>query len=290
MARGRNSHGAGGGGALLACNRAIERQDDYKSSLKNKLHVRMKVVAETLRPDSRVAGILKESDDGADDFLLSARNRLKAIAEGNAKRMYEIEYFVDALKEVRTEVQNENQGGGDEGDAAADAPDYERSIHEAMDRIRDQRENDSSLEDHEMSTEIRQAMGEKIQKKRSRASRGGDDDEDDLEIVHNQTDDIRSLKCPITGMLFVNPVKNKVCHHTYDRAGLDQMLTARKHTCPVAGCANKSLALDQVEEDEEMKLKVKRHKTREENEKRKRDLEEEDDMEDGEGGGFTVLE
>lgn len=296
MARGRNSHGGGGGGgALLACTRAIERQDDYKKNVKT-LHIRTKQLAEALRLDGRIAEVLTaESDDGnADDFLSSTHARLKAIAEGNAKRMYEIEYFVDAVKEVRTRVQNDNEAGGEaEEGVVIDAPDYERSIHEAMDRIRQDRENDPShvaLEDHELSTELREALGEKIQKKRSRASRGGDDDEDDLEIVHNRTDDINALKCPITGMLFKDPVKNKVCNHTYDRSGLAQLLKNRKHTCPVPGCSNNGLSSSQVEEDEEMKLRVKRHRVREEAEKKKRELEGDDDMEEGERGRFTVLE
>ncbi|KAL7536999.1 hypothetical protein ACHAXR_007532 [Thalassiosira sp. AJA248-18] len=293
MARGRNSHHGGGGSAILACNRAIDHKDAFERSVKD-IHARTKMIAEIMRPDSNIDRMLKECDGAdADDWLMSCHNRLKAIGEGNVKRMNEIEYFVDGVKEVRTEVerrQNENQGGEEE-DAVTDAPDYERSINEAVDRIRQQRENNQSRvapEDHYMSTEIREALGEKIQKKRSRASRGGDDD-DDLEIVQNRVEDARSFKCPITGMFFENPVKNKVCHHTYDRAGLDQLLRANKHTCPVPGCANKAVTLAQVEEDVEMKLKVKRHKTREEAEKRKRDLEEDDEDDGQEGGGYTVL-
>eukprot|EP00581_Thalassiosira_minuscula_P009391 CAMPEP_0183708166 /NCGR_PEP_ID=MMETSP0737-20130205/4552_1 /TAXON_ID=385413 /ORGANISM="Thalassiosira miniscula, Strain CCMP1093" /LENGTH=291 /DNA_ID=CAMNT_0025935983 /DNA_START=9 /DNA_END=884 /DNA_ORIENTATION=- len=291
MARGRNSHGGGGGGtALHACNRAIDRQDEYKKPLQM-VHARMKILAESLRPDSELVTALKETDDGSDDFLTSTRNRVRAIAEGNAKRVHDIEIFIDAVKEVRAEVQENANSDGD-NDAAANTPDYERSINEAMERIRDQKENDPAFiapEDHAMTTEIREAMGEKIAKKRSRNSRGGYDD-DDLEIVQNGPDDANTLKCPITGMFFNNPVKNRVCGHTYDRAGLAQMLNARKYTCPIPGCANKSVTLDQVGEDEEMKLRVKRHKTREEAEKRKRDLEQEDEMEDGQGGGYTCIE
>lgn len=306
MARGRNSHhGAGGGGALLACNRAIDRQDEYTSNVK-KIQARATTMADLLMEDSDVVKVLRESsgDGGADDWLLLNRNRLKDIAEGNAKRMNEIECFVDAVKEVRSDVQRRQDatqagGGGEEGgeDPTNDndvAPDYEGLIHGAMDRIREQRESDPSrpsIEDHEMYVEVRQRLGEKIQKKRSRASRGGDDDDDDLEIVQNAIDDVNSLKCPITGMLFEDPVKNKACHHTYDRAGLNQLLGARKHTCPVPGCANKTVSMAQVEDDEEMKLKVKRHRAREEAEKRKRDLEDEDEDEDGaEAGGYTKLE
>eukprot|EP00578_Thalassiosira_sp_NH16_P013596 CAMPEP_0181114216 /NCGR_PEP_ID=MMETSP1071-20121207/20759_1 /TAXON_ID=35127 /ORGANISM="Thalassiosira sp., Strain NH16" /LENGTH=291 /DNA_ID=CAMNT_0023198299 /DNA_START=22 /DNA_END=897 /DNA_ORIENTATION=+ len=291
MARGRNNHHGAGGGALLACNRAIDRADEQKGSVK-KLQARVKMIASAIRPDSDIANVLHESDPNADDFLLSCRNRIKAIAEGNAKRMYEIDNFTDAMKEVRTDVerrQNENQGSGEEG-GDEDAPDYERAIHEAVETIRQHRENDQSRVepvDHELAVELRKELGEKIQKKRSRTSRGGDDEEDDLEIVQGQNDDIHTLKCPITGMLFKNPVKNKVCGHVYDMAGLEQMVRTGKTNCPIPGCGNKGVTFSQVEEDEEMKLKVKRHLAREEAEKRKRDLEEEDD--DQEGAGFTIL-
>ncbi|KAL9184482.1 hypothetical protein ACHAXT_002568 [Thalassiosira profunda] len=288
MARGRQSHG-NGGGALLACDRAIERRGDYESNVK-KLHVRAKMLAETLREDSQLANILKESDDpNAEAWLQAQRDKVKALAEGNAKRMYDIEYFVDAVKEVRAEVatRQANAGGaGAEGegeggpDAEPEAPDYERAVHEAVDRVRQRGEANPARvppAEHELTLIVREELGEKVPKK-SRASRGGDDDDDDLEIVRNAQDDVHALKCPITGMLFADPVRNRVCGHTYDRAGLHQQLRNRKHTCPVPGCTNSSVTMAQVEEDEEMKLKVKRHKTREEAEKRKRDLEDDADV------------
>jgi len=261
------------------------------------------MIADMIHSESDIARILKESDDDdADDFLASSYSRLKTIAEGNAKRMYEIEYFVDAVKEVRNEVEQKQAaaGGVEGGDGAAaannadqTAPNYERSMQDALERARERGENDPNREptdEHETMIEIREKLGEKIQKKRSRKSGGGGDDSDDeLEVVRNNVDDENALKCPITGMLFVNPVKNKVCHHVYDRAGLSQMLGARKHTCPVPGCANKNVSMAQVENDEEMVLKVRRHQKRLEADKKKREMEEEDDDDDQEGGGYTVL-
>lgn len=297
MARGRSSHGGGRErGALLACNRAIDRQEDFRKGIKA-LHFRAKQLAEALRPDGRIAEVLLAESDGSDaanDFLQSTHDRLKALAEGNAKRMCEVDVFVDAAKELRGQVEDAAPAdgeGGDDDDDAADAPDYERSLHEAMERIRAARESDPSLpppEDHVLSREVREALGEHV-KKRSRASRGGDD-EDDLEVVRNQTDDVHALKCPVTGMLFKDPVRNKVCGHTYDRAGLMQLLNNRKSTCPIPGCSNNKLSLDQVEDDEEMKLKVKRYLAREVAQRKKRQLEEEDDMDEGEGTGYTILE
>jgi len=301
MARGRNSHHGAGGGALLACDRAISKSDEQKQSLR-KLQARVTQCAEVIHHESDVAKLLKESgDDGAEDFLTGAYSRLRALGEGNAKRMYEIEYFVDAVKEVRTEVQQKNAAAatasaGGEGASAnntTDAPNYERSMQDALEHVRQNGENDPNrvpTDEHEMTNEVRDSLGEKI-KKRARASKGGGEDSDDeLEVVRNRVDDENALKCPITGMLYNQPVKNKECQHVYDRAGLDQMIRAGKRTCPVPGCSNKSVTLAQVEEDEQMKLKVQRHKKRVEAQKKKRELEEDDDDEEGEGGGYTVLE
>jgi len=310
MARGRSHQGGGGGGgggARLACDRAIEKSDEYRQSVK-KIQARATAIADLVRPGGDIAEVLGLSDT----FLSSAYDRLRALAEGNARRMDEIDFFVEAVKEVKAHVQQNNDANNDAAAAAAaaaggmatttmttttpDAPNYERSIHDALENVRRMREGDPRRvppEEHELSIEIREALGEKIKKKkRGRSSRGGgddddDDDDDDLEIVRNK-DDVHALKCPFTGMLFENPVKNKVCGHVYDMAGLAQLLGMRKATCPVPGCSNKTLSLAQVEEDEQMKLKVKRHRAREEAEKRKRDLEEDDD--DQEGAGYTVVE
>ena len=73
------------------------------------------------------------------------------------------------------------------------------------------------------------------------------------------SDDEESMKCPITGMLFKDPVRNRICHHTYDLAGLNQMIGARNFTCPILGCPNRNLSLSQVDSDEMMKLQVREY-------------------------------
>ncbi|KAL7476567.1 hypothetical protein ACHAW6_002424 [Cyclotella cf. meneghiniana] len=266
------------GSALLAATRAIESEDQYRRSV-NKLQARTLILADHLIPGDGLETTLDaKDDDDMREFLLDCRNRLKQIAEGNVTRMYEIDYFVEAVKEVKADVLRRQQtdNGGDEH-----AIDYEAAIHSAIERIRERSQNDRNrvpIEKHPMSIELRTRLGEKI---------NSSEDDDDLEIV-NRTDDVHALKCPITGMLFEDPVKNKVCHHTYSRQGLQQLLKNKKSTCPVAGCSNRTLSLQQVEDDEVMTMKVNRFKKREEQEKKKRRLEEED-MEEGEGG-FTVIQ
>ena len=98
------------------------------------------------------------------------------------------------------------------------------------------------------------------------------DPEDSVSVSDSEdseVDDIHSLSCPITGMIFTNPVKNEVCHHNYDRAGLSQLLGARKTSCPIPGCGNKNLSNTQVEDDEHMKVRVERYLIRKAAEKMK---------------------
>jgi hypothetical protein len=291
MARGRNNSHGTGGGAIHAATMAINKENEYKQAVKS-LQVHASMAAENLTVGGDIENILMEADpDNAESFLSAQRNRLKGIAEGNAKLLNEIDYFVQAVKDVRADVQRQDQSSaaqGQEGAAAAgteEATDYERSLQEAIERIRQGKESDPNyvpLEDHPMVISLREKLGEKIKKKSQ------NDDDDDLEIVNNVgSDDIHALKCPITGMLFENPVRSKVCGHTYDKTGLQQMVGMKKSKCPIPGCSNNALGWGQVEEDEEMKLKVRRHKMREEAAKRKRDL---DESMDDQGGGYTVLE
>ncbi|KAL7447201.1 hypothetical protein ACHAXM_011193 [Skeletonema potamos] len=284
MVRGRNnSHGAGGG-AIHAADMAIKKENEYKQPVKS-LQVHASMTAELLTAGGDIESFLMEADpDNAESFLSTQRNRLKGIAEGNAKQLNDIDYFIQAVKDVRADVQRQAAEGQD-GEAATDAPDYERSLQEAIERIRQGKESDPnhvSLEDHPMVISMREKLGEKIKKKSQ------NDDDDDLEIVNNVgSDDVHALKCPITFMLFENPVKSKVCGHTYDKMGLEQMVSMKKSKCPIPGCSNRALGWGQVEDDEEMKLKVRRFKMREEAAKRKRDL---DESMDEQGGGYTVLE
>lgn len=306
--RGQSHHQqkGGGGGALLACNRAIDKSDEYKKSVKM-IQARVQHIADTVRPDGDLAEILRaaassSNDDSDEAFLSKAYDRLKALGVGNAKRMEDIDNFVDAIKEVKTQVERNSKnnnnndaaaataaggdataagGGGGVGISTTPTVDYERAIHDALENIRHVQEQDTRRippEEHELSIDIRKALGEKIKKNKNTGRRGGDDDDDDdeLEIIVHNHHDVHALKCPITAMLFDNPVRNKVCGHVYDLAGLKHLLSSRKTKCPVSGCANTTLSLSQVEDDEQMKLKVKRHKQREVNEKRNRDLEDDE--------------
>eukprot|EP00752_Nemacystus_decipiens_P014752 g13135.t1 len=86
-----------------------------------------------------------------------------------------------------------------------------------------------------------------------------DDDDDDEDVVPSGGTQQVSLKCPITSTTIVDPVKNKVCKHTYGRAAIEQHIRiggGHKAKCPVAGCSNEVTMGDMVE-DKEMKRRLR---------------------------------
>ena len=266
----------GGSSALLAAQRAIDSEDKYRASVK-KLHALSKIQADNFVPDGDLEKAM-EGDAEMTNFMEECRIRLKGIAEGNAKRMKEIDYYVEAVREVKNDVVR-RQHDGDAEDEEAEAVNYEAAIHSAIERIRAEDENNIQewIEQHPMVIEVRTTLGERVKS-----------DDDDLEVVNNR-DDVHKLKCPITATLFENPVKNKVCGHVYSRAGIQQVIKNKKTTCPIAGCTNNRLSMQQLEEDEETKMAVHRFKKKEELAKKKRALDDEADEDMGDGG-FTMVQ
>jgi SUMO ligase MMS21 Smc5/6 complex component len=123
-----------------------------------------------------------------------------------------------------------------------------------------------NIHDEKFCREIRSSLGIK-----EHASRGkkGDDSDEELEVLRNPAG-TQSLKCPITAMLYEEPLRNKVCGHVYSKEGIVQMLRARQTRCPVAGCRNGVVTMEQLEEDMETAMKVKRQRRREETERQQR--------------------
>jgi Zinc-finger of the MIZ type in Nse subunit len=87
------------------------------------------------------------------------------------------------------------------------------------------------------------------------------DEDDDLAVL--PVENVAALKCPIMGTLMDDPVKSKLCGHSYSRRGIEQHLkSSRAHVCPMAGCQNHNLTWDQLADDPETAMLVRRQKKR----------------------------
>ena len=71
----------------------------------------------------------------------------------------------------------------------------------------------------------------------------------------------RSMKCPITLMLFVEPVKSTRCPHVFTKTAITEMIQRSKGRkavqCPVAGC-DKILSADDLVPDKVMERRLER--------------------------------
>lgn len=232
-------------------------------------------------------------DENSTTFLEEQRFNLKKMCERNEKSMRTTDAFIWALTTVRDDLR-EMQSNEFEKMARQ----KQRSAHMESDGVIEVEVEDldkymvGMQEEQENYYEeiIRSKMTEYIQHQtnadvrtessmvRKCIDRLGETVKEDegLEVMNQPggyTDS--DLRCPITGRLFVKPVKNKVCGHAYDMEGLRQYIRSKerarkKCNCPIAGCKNAEVTLNQVEEDEEIELKVRRHKTRVERENQQR--------------------
>ena len=316
MPRGRHPHGTSDA-AVMASDRVLAKEAEYRSGIK-KIQASALLLAESLALKGDIeSSLLQHHRDGdssnaqkseVESFLTDQRNRLKALCEGNVKRMRGIDNFIKALGNVRDEVQQrdfqEDQqrraalDSGGQNDAVngeeEDLPDYEASILGKIEENKmRQQEEETGIQDEDFSRQIRDRLGEKVNKRRKRRS-GADDDDDDeeLEIIRNQDAEI-SLKCPITGQLFEDPVKNNICQHVYSRAGLEHLLKSKKYNCPMPGCNNDKLTLSQVEKDYETEKRVRNHQRKIEQDKVRMSEFDDEELADADTeriSGMTVLD
>eukprot|EP00040_Diaphanoeca_grandis_P022372 m.120007 g.120007 ORF g.120007 m.120007 type:complete len:214 (-) comp28780_c1_seq1:446-1087(-) len=71
--------------------------------------------------------------------------------------------------------------------------------------------------------------------------------DDDIEM----TNDVFDPKCPITMQIFKNPMKSKICKHTFSHEGITMLLRKEKSiNCPRRGCLEKITKADIVEDKE----------------------------------------
>ncbi|GMH96487.1 hypothetical protein TrVE_jg14427 [Triparma verrucosa] len=146
-----------------------------------------------------------------------------------------------------------------------------------------------TVETHEWTSHLCTKMSVLPSGSSSKRSRSSSSDD---EIIMEDADKTKALKCPLTSSYFVNPMKNILCGHVVDKAGVAQMIKSKKaQSCPL-GVACKRGAKERAdwkwyEDDEEMKLKVQSFLRREKKREEKRRKEDNDDAidVDSDGGG-----
>jgi SUMO ligase MMS21 Smc5/6 complex component len=264
MSGNRRVSGAGTmASSLLAVDRIIQKENYYREGIA-KNHAASKMLADMLAIDG--GGELSKSvQDAADPStkqeieaaINEQRERLQKISEKNVMNSRNVDAFMGALSAVRNQVQATPE--------TDEQLDYERIIQDKMQQYSAANAGSQvDVRDEKFCREIRSSLGIK-----ERASKKDDDSDEELEVLRNPAG-TQSLKCPITAMLYEEPLRNKVCGHVYSKAGIMQMLRSHQPKCPVVGCRNGAVTMSQLEEDVETEMKVKRQRRREETERQQR--------------------
>jgi hypothetical protein len=197
------------------------------------------------------------------EFLEQQRARIKQLTESNIMQGQELQSFVAALQKIGA---NEN------------CNDYETALEAAMQKEQQvKRRMQLNVQQEPQYMELCSKLGE---------SSGPTDD--DLEVLPSEGGNTQqSLKCPIAGTLLEAPMKNKICKHVYSNAVVQDYLKRGPKPCPIVGCRNQHITLQQLEPDMETEILVRREKKREEQRQRQftqdaLDMDNDDDDDDEE--------
>ncbi|XP_075438247.1 E3 SUMO-protein ligase NSE2 isoform X2 [Ascaphus truei] len=118
----------------------------------------------------------------------------------------------------------------------------------------DLRKNDRFVNFKEQLRDMRQQIG---------LSQDGPDEtafeeyDEDVAVTQSQINFI----CPITQMEMINPVKNKVCGHTYEKDAIERMIQNRhqkkkKARCPKVGCDHSDMKITDLVPDTALKRAI----------------------------------
>lgn len=102
-------------------------------------------------------------------------------------------------------------------------------------------------------------------RKRKRTSKEEDDNDEDEEIAIVEQPKEKSVKCPISKCTMDEPVKSKVCGHSFDKSSILTYLDGQVKVCPLSGC-NKQISINSLENDLELIEMLKNYVSEEEEE------------------------
>jgi hypothetical protein len=243
-----------------------QKEAAYKDGIKQN-HAHCTTAAANISDSGNIESILmmmtKETEGKAlisqeevQAFLDEQRGRLKKLAEQNVDRDRTVDIFVSSVRQLRQRVLTESNNTDTEGNAAV-ATDYEEQLKLLMD-AEEKRRQGSQLDVHQETyyREVSTALGEKDMYAKKPA-------DDDIEVVQTGPNTV-SLLCPVTRALFEDPVKSKVCAHVFSRVGIMHMIGNKGYCqCPVAGCNNGRITMEQLEDDVATATMVRKEKRRE---------------------------
>ncbi|GKY99942.1 E3 SUMO-protein ligase NSE2 [Mayamaea pseudoterrestris] len=259
----------------------INKEGDYYSAIKEN-HQRSTMAADRLARHGVLEQVLLKlaredkpivSEDDVQTFLTEQRARLLNMAGRNVENSQTVQRFVAAAKTIR-EQELSNTQVQPEGDE--EFVNYDVVFRGAMEKHEaDRASSQLPLEQEKYYRDIAERLGEPTVNAKGKKKKGNNNEEDDdIMVVNNGQGQAFTLKCPITMQLMDDPVINKMCKHHYSKAAIANYISTKRKNrgpnykvgCPVPGCFNQNVNMNQLEDDSTILLQVRRFKKQEERE------------------------
>eukprot|EP00557_Chaetoceros_sp_GSL56_P014284 CAMPEP_0176485868 /NCGR_PEP_ID=MMETSP0200_2-20121128/5268_1 /TAXON_ID=947934 /ORGANISM="Chaetoceros sp., Strain GSL56" /LENGTH=298 /DNA_ID=CAMNT_0017882539 /DNA_START=113 /DNA_END=1009 /DNA_ORIENTATION=+ len=288
--------------AVHEADRILAKKKDFRNQI-IRLDAHNKIGAESLAHDGNLESTVRlalqnnnnrdnhssKDDKDVDEawgafeaFLQQQREKIKGLTKIHIEMNQKVDALIGAVEDVKRQIHQHpppQQQQRQTDDDNSKPPDYELILQTKMELLKQQLEDQSGpVENHPWMKNTLTNMREV-----AASSRGGngDDDDDDVQLEFSNNESSAEYKCPITCQYMENPMRNTVCGHVFDLSGIQFHMRNKRsgRACPVPGCANKNLSMDQMEQDVEKQLKVKRFLKRMEQEKQQR-LSQTEDLDD----------
>mmetsp|Transcript_13391 Transcript_13391/g.19725 ORF Transcript_13391/g.19725 Transcript_13391/m.19725 type:complete len:258 (-) Transcript_13391:87-860(-) len=212
------------------------RKSDYESGIRQNEELAKHFganIVENLGPALEDFG----DSENLQQFLQEQKQRLVVLTEQAVNQHRKVGAFCQALENMQHSL-------------VQDDIKYESNLAAETKKLQKNKEN-LNMDQEPSVREMKQTLG--------LLSEDAGEEDAELEVIPTQSS--QSLKCPITGALYENPVKNNVCHHVYSLEALKQYVRSkngRNVPCPVAGCINTTLTLASCVEDPTSAMRVKK--------------------------------
>lgn len=215
----------------------LRKEKDYFTGLKENQGL-ITGVAQRLQHGGQVETLLQNNEK-----LQEYRESVKALAANNVLQERYVRSYVNGLQEI--------------ANGADSTIDFSKQLKNAMSTAQEDINRDS-VEVHQEPAYLMvcQELGEKT-------GSNQEENDDDIVFMANDGNGGKSLKCPITGTLMKDPFRNRVCGHVYEHEAIKQHIRAATYKkCPVAGCNNQHINVNQLEPDMATAQLIRREKIR----------------------------
>ncbi|XP_026149651.1 E3 SUMO-protein ligase NSE2 [Mastacembelus armatus] len=176
---------------------------------------------------------------------------MEAMILDCAKLDREINYFVDVVQQVTSEVASQ-QPEAMFGLSAKVKEQFTERIAKL---------SDDDLHSHPKVLAFKDSIKNSLNQSSQASAENMEELDEDIAVTQSQV----NFCCPLTQVEMVNPVKNKKCNHHYDEEAIVTLIKTRhsqkkKCRCPVVGCGNADVKESDLIPDQMLRRKIQSHK------------------------------